>query len=106
MKIGNQHTVAEIALFLGAKFVGNGEQIVTGLNEIHRVEQGDLAFVDHPKYYDKVLKSAKKGTMNPPQLLQQVDLIAAEYNVKDDEISKDVAAKFAKPQLILSESFK
>lgn len=58
MKIGNQHTVAEIALFLGAEFVGNGEQIVTGFNEIHRVEQGDLAFVDHPKYYDEVLKSA------------------------------------------------
>ena len=59
-----------------------------------------------PDKVDKVLKAAKKATMNPPQLLQQVDLIAAEYNVKDDEISKDVSAKFAKPQLILSESFK
>lgn len=59
-----------------------------------------------PDKVDKVLKAAKKGTMNPQQLLQQVDLIAAEYNVKDDEVSKDVAAKFAKPQLILSESFK
>lgn len=59
-----------------------------------------------PDKIDKVLKAAKKGSMNPPQLLQQVDLIAAEYNVKDDEISKETAAKFAKPQLILSESFK
>ena len=65
-----------------------------------------------PDKVDKVLKAAKrKATMipqppTPLQLLQQVDLIAAEYNVKDDEISKDVAAKFAKPQLILSESFK
>lgn len=58
-----------------------------------------------PDKIDKLQKVAKKNP-NLAQLLQQVDLIAAEYNVKDDEVSKDVAAKFAKPQLILSESFK
>ena len=58
MKIGNRHTVGEIAAFLGGTVVGNSEQIVTGINEIHRVETGDLVFVDHPKYYDKALASA------------------------------------------------
>lgn len=58
-----------------------------------------------PDKIDKLQKAAKKGA-NPLQLLKDVDLIAAEYNVKDDEVSKDVAVKFAKPQLILSESFK
>lgn len=28
-----------------------------GMNEIHVVEQGDIVFVDHPKYYDKALNS-------------------------------------------------
>lgn len=30
---------------------------VLGMNEIHVVEQGDIVFVDHPKYYDKALQS-------------------------------------------------
>ncbi len=58
MKIGNTHTVGEIAAFLGCTVVGNPDQLVTGINEIHRVEPGDLVFVDHPKYYDKALNSA------------------------------------------------
>ncbi len=28
-----------------------------GMNEIHVVQQGDIVFVDHPKYYDKALNS-------------------------------------------------
>lgn len=43
---------------LGCKFVGSPTHSVTGLNEIHRVETGDLVFVDHPKYYEKALQSA------------------------------------------------
>lgn len=58
MKLEPARTVREIAELIGATFVGNPEHPVTGLNEIHRVEQGDLVFVDHPKYYDKALKSA------------------------------------------------
>ncbi len=57
MKIGNIHSVGAIATFLGREVVGNAELIVTGINEIHRVEKGDLVFVDHPKYYDKALQS-------------------------------------------------
>ena len=30
---------------------------IHGVNEIHRVEPGDLTFVDHPKYYRKTLDS-------------------------------------------------
>src|SRR5690606_38161808 len=28
------------------------------INEIQKVEKGDLVFVDHPKYYDKCINSA------------------------------------------------
>ena len=58
MKIGSIHTIGAIAQFLGRKVVGDESLIVTGINEIHRVEPGDLVFVDHPKYYDKALNSA------------------------------------------------
>ena len=58
MRIGSIHSVGDIARFLGREVVGDESLIVTGINEIHRVEPGDLVFVDHPKYYDKALNSA------------------------------------------------
>ena len=58
MKLTKPHTVSEIAKLLGVSFICNGNQLVTGINEIHRVENGDIVFVDHPKYYQKALKSA------------------------------------------------
>jgi UDP-3-O-[3-hydroxymyristoyl] glucosamine N-acyltransferase len=44
--------------FIGAKTIGNIQANATGINEIHKVEKGDLVFVDHPKYYDKCINSA------------------------------------------------
>ena len=46
-----------IAEFINAKLIGNNNKPATGINEIHKVEKGDLVFVDHPKYYDKCLNS-------------------------------------------------
>jgi UDP-3-O-[3-hydroxymyristoyl] glucosamine N-acyltransferase len=57
MKFNQHHTLAEIAGFIRAEFEGNPEFIVSGINEIHMVEAGDLTFVDHPKYFDKALQS-------------------------------------------------
>lgn len=50
--------LAEIARLIDARIVGNGNAAVTGINEIHKVEEGDLVFVDHPKYYQKCIQSA------------------------------------------------
>ena len=47
-----------IATFIGAKLLGNTTASATGINEIHKVEPGDLVFVDHPKYYEKCINSA------------------------------------------------
>jgi UDP-3-O-[3-hydroxymyristoyl] glucosamine N-acyltransferase len=49
------HWIAEL---IGAEIAGNVTASASGINEIHKVEQGDLVFVDHPKYYDTCLKSA------------------------------------------------
>jgi UDP-3-O-[3-hydroxymyristoyl] glucosamine N-acyltransferase len=46
-----------IASLTGAEVIGDVNAEATGINEIHKVEKGDLVFVDHPKYYDKCLKS-------------------------------------------------
>ncbi|MDG1429520.1 MAG: LpxD N-terminal domain-containing protein [Crocinitomicaceae bacterium] len=57
MKI-KQTTVQEIAAIISCQVIGDPQQSVTGINEIHQVEAGDIVFVDHPKYYDKALNSA------------------------------------------------
>lgn len=57
MRFPEAQSLKQISEFLGAKFVGDPNHIVSGLNEIHMVEAGDLTFVDHPKYYDKALNS-------------------------------------------------
>lgn len=58
MKFEKDYSLAEIAGMINAEFDGDPAFTVTGINEIHMVEPGDLTFVDHPKYYDKALRSA------------------------------------------------
>jgi UDP-3-O-[3-hydroxymyristoyl] glucosamine N-acyltransferase len=57
MKFPKPISLKELAGVLGAQYIGDPDHVVTGMNEIHMVEQGDLTFVDHPKYYDKALNS-------------------------------------------------
>lgn len=47
-----------IANFINAKISGNKSLFAAGINEIHKVKEGDIVFVDHPKYYDACLNSA------------------------------------------------
>lgn len=47
-----------IAQLIDATIIGNETGAATGINEIHKVEEGDLVFVDHPKYYQKCIQSA------------------------------------------------
>lgn len=57
MKFPKTHTLKEIAQIINCKYIGNDEFPVYGMNEIHVVQEGDIVFVDHPKYYDKALYS-------------------------------------------------
>lgn len=47
-----------IADFISAKILGKQDAYAKGINEIHKVKEGDIVFVDHPKYYDTCLNSA------------------------------------------------
>lgn len=58
MKFPSPVALTWLADLIGARLVGNTTASATGINEIHKVESGDLVFVDHPKYYDKCIQSA------------------------------------------------
>ncbi|WP_075340914.1 UDP-3-O-(3-hydroxymyristoyl)glucosamine N-acyltransferase [Tenacibaculum agarivorans] len=57
MKFNTTQTLQQIANLLEIQFVGDPNFKITGLNEIHVVQEGEIVFVDHPKYYDKALNS-------------------------------------------------
>lgn len=61
MKFPAPVSVQWMADMIQAEPAGNIAATLTGINEIHKVEKGDLVFVDHPKYYDICLNSDAIG---------------------------------------------
>ena len=57
MKFPSPVSLQWLAGFIQAELKGDVHAMATGLNEIHRVERGDVVFVDHPKYYNKCVHS-------------------------------------------------
>jgi len=59
MKFSKKLTVNQIVEIIKSEVTikGNLDNLISGINEFHSVEFGDISFVDHPKYYDKVLNS-------------------------------------------------
>lgn len=58
MKLQHPISLGEAAAYLQCRMIGPADMPITGLNEIHKVEEGDLSFVDYHKYYDRALQSA------------------------------------------------
>jgi UDP-3-O-[3-hydroxymyristoyl] glucosamine N-acyltransferase len=58
MQLPTAISVHDIADYLQAQVIMGKHAHITGINEIHKVQHGDLSFVDHPKYYAKALHSA------------------------------------------------
>lgn len=50
--------VLELARRFNAQLIGDDSLSATGINEIHKVQAGDIAFSDAPKYFAKTLESA------------------------------------------------
>ncbi|ANI88693.1 UDP-3-O-(3-hydroxymyristoyl)glucosamine N-acyltransferase [Arachidicoccus ginsenosidimutans] len=57
MQFPKQITLQQIATLIDAEVIGDANAVVAGINEIHKVEKGDMVFVDHPKYYNVCLQS-------------------------------------------------
>jgi len=58
MKFKTAIPVTKIAKQINATIIGNSDLRATGINEIHKVKNGDITFVDVEKYFDKSLNSA------------------------------------------------
>ena len=58
MKFSQPVSIKWIAELINAEIIGSTASQAYGINEIHKVEEGDLCFVDHPKYYETCLNSA------------------------------------------------
>ena len=46
-------SVSRISSLLDVPFFGDGEKLIYGLNEINRCKEGDIIYVNHPKYHAK-----------------------------------------------------
>lgn len=59
MKFNSNHSVQQIVDIISGdiSIIGDEKCTISGINEIHNVEVGDITFVDHPKYYQKALDS-------------------------------------------------
>ena len=57
MKLSAPVSVKWLATLTSSELIGNSSLEITGVNEIHQVEKGDLVFVEHPKYYNTCLNS-------------------------------------------------
>lgn len=61
MKLNTTVTIQHILSVVEATVVMHPTDVpsleVSGINEIHKTSAGDITFVDHPKYYQRVLKS-------------------------------------------------
>ncbi len=58
MQFPNPIPVRELARQYNAQIIGDDNLLATGINEIHKVSVGDIAFSDVKKYFDKTLNSA------------------------------------------------
>ncbi|MCH8903307.1 MAG: UDP-3-O-(3-hydroxymyristoyl)glucosamine N-acyltransferase [Bacteroidetes bacterium] len=94
MKLVPARTLKEIAELINATIYGDPEMMVEGINEIHKVQTGDLTFVDHPKYIDKALMSdasviltnGGKQITNGKALLRSDDPLR-DYNILVDHFN-------------------
>lgn len=69
MRFSEARTVREIAQMIEARqIIGDPECKVLGLNEVHHVQEGELTFVDHPKYLKRALSSRAVCILIPPDV--------------------------------------
>lgn len=58
MKLERIVPLSTIKKIIDVQIIEGESNSIDGINEIHKVTEGDVTFVDHPKYYQKALNSA------------------------------------------------
>jgi len=85
MKLPRPYKISEIASFLGITFIGDENALITGVNEIHNIEKGDLTFADSSKYYERALFSSANAIIinTKPENTNSKNLIFSEDPFSD-----------------------
>lgn len=102
MKFEKVYKVEELFAGFDVQIVGERDGIV-GMNEIHRVEEGDLCFVDHHKYYDKTLASDASFIL----INKEVDVPKGKTIIVCDapfHVFNTIAERYIKDDIILAEA--
>ena len=84
-------SLKEVSNILHRKFIGAANHVISGLNEIHNVEEGDLIYVDHPKYYKSALNSLA-DTIIIDKEVEVPDYAEVGYDLEKDRKNFDVTA--------------
>ncbi|MGB1242397.1 MAG: UDP-3-O-(3-hydroxymyristoyl)glucosamine N-acyltransferase [Chitinophagales bacterium] len=58
MKLDRTISLNTLKQIINVNIIEGEATSIDGINEIHKVSEGDITFVDHPKYYQKALTSA------------------------------------------------
>ena len=85
MKLPAGQTAGSLAGLIGAEVLGDANVAVTGINEIHMVEPGDIVFTDHPKYYKSSLESVASCIL----INERVDVPAGKAVLFSDDPFRD-----------------
>ena len=108
MKLKKPLTLSEIAKIIDVKLDGEPNFIITGLNEIHNVEKGDLTFVDHQKYYGKAINSVATAILIDKKLKSKANktFIFSDNPFRDYNILTNYFSKFEKCDSLISKKAK
>ena len=72
MKFKSAQTLQEIATLIDARFIGKSDFEITGINEIHVVESGDIVFVELPDVGTAVEKDGNAGVVESTKAASDV----------------------------------
>ncbi|MCF8464724.1 MAG: UDP-3-O-(3-hydroxymyristoyl)glucosamine N-acyltransferase [Flavobacteriales bacterium] len=105
MKFDNPISAANLAAKLGAECIGDGKIKLTGINEIHRVTEGDITFCDNSKYITPALASAASCVLVNERFEApkgKVLLLLEKPFVAFTELSKETRGSFATNEMVSS----
>ncbi|MCT6869991.1 UDP-3-O-(3-hydroxymyristoyl)glucosamine N-acyltransferase [Apibacter sp.] len=108
MKFPHSYTLKNIASIIGCRYIGKEDFPIYGTNEIHRVKEGEIVFVDHPKYYDKALQSKASVILinKKVECPENKALLLSEDPFRDFNKINDYFVKFIPQNKLLSDDAK
>lgn len=68
MKFPDPLQAADVARLIGARLVGDPSTLLTGINEFHKVEPGDITFADNEKYFARSVLTAASAIILPREI--------------------------------------